>query len=123
MIGLNIGIWDFFGVWSLGFGIWTQGYVTELTKCCTKWEVKTVVPGHGRLGTSEVLRGQRAYLADLVLQVRAGIKAGKTADRLVQEIDLAKHQPWGANPSANAGSIRAIYRRLSRPAGDGGADR
>ena len=88
-----------------------------------KWEVKTVVPGHGRLGTIEVLRGQRAYLADLVTQVRAGIKAGKTVDRLVQEIDLSKHQPWGANPGANAGSIRAIYRRLSRPAGDGGADR
>ena len=88
-----------------------------------KWEVKTVVPGHGRLGTIEVLRGQRAYLADLVNQVRAGVKAGETVDRLVQEIDLTQHQPWGANPGANASSIRAIYRRLSRPAGDGGADR
>lgn len=88
-----------------------------------KWEVKTVVPGHGELGTVEVLRGQRAYLADLVSQVRAGIKAGKTVDQLVREIDLTKHQPWGVNPGASTGSIRAIYRRLSQPAANGGADR
>ena len=88
-----------------------------------KWDVKTVVPGHGRIGTVEVLRGQRAYLADLVNQVRAGIDAGKTVDRLVQEVDLSKHQPWGATPGANAGAIRAIHRRLSRVAAGGGADR
>jgi cyclase len=78
-----------------------------------QWDVKTVVPGHGRLGTTDVLRGQRAYLADLVHQVRDGIKAGKTADRLAQEIDLSRHQPWGASRGANANSIRALYRRLS----------
>lgn len=88
-----------------------------------RWDVKTVVPGHGQLGTVDVLRGQRAYLADIVTQVRAGIEAGKTADRLVQEIDLAKHQPWGAGATANAGSVRAIHRRLARPAGDGRANR
>lgn len=88
-----------------------------------KWDVKTVVPGHGRVGAIEVLQGQRAYLADIVTQVRSGIAAGKPADRLVQEIDLAQHQPWGASPGANAGTIRAIHRHLSRPGGDGGAKR
>ncbi len=77
------------------------------------WEVKTVVPGHGRLGTTDALRGQRAYLADLVAQVRAGIQAGKAADQLAQEVDLSRHQPWGASPGANAGSVRAVYRRLA----------
>jgi cyclase len=84
-----------------------------------QWDVKTVVPGHGRVGGTEVLRGQRDYLAAIVNHVRAGISAGKSADQLVQEIDLSKHQPWGATATANAGSIRAIHRRLSRPAAEG----
>ena len=77
-----------------------------------QWDLKTVVPGHGRLGTTDILRGQRAYLEDMVAQVRAGITAEKTADQLVQSIDLSRHRPWGATPSANASSIRAIHRRL-----------
>lgn len=79
------------------------------------WQVKTVVPGHGRPGTVETLRGQRAYLADIVDQVRTGIRGGKSADELVQSIDVSKHQPWGANPAA--GAVRAVYRKLatSRP--------
>jgi len=76
-----------------------------------QWDVKTVVPGHGRLGTTDILRGQRAYLEDMVAQVRAGITADKTADQLAQSINLSRHQPWGATPSANASSIRAIHRR------------
>jgi cyclase len=77
-----------------------------------QWDVQTVVPGHGRVGTADVLRGQRAYLADMVAQVRDGIKAGKLVDRLAEEIDLSKHQPWGASRGANANSVRAIYRNL-----------
>jgi glyoxylase-like metal-dependent hydrolase (beta-lactamase superfamily II) len=86
-----------------------------------QWDVKIVVPGHGRvastgsgqMGPADVLRGQRAYLADMTAQVRAGIKDGKTADLLAQQIDLSKHQPWGASRGANASSVRAIHRNLS----------
>ena len=78
-----------------------------------QWDAKIVVPGHGRVGTTDILRGQRAYLADMTAQVRAGIAAGKTAEQLAQQIDLSKHQPWGASRGANASSVRAIYRNLS----------
>jgi glyoxylase-like metal-dependent hydrolase (beta-lactamase superfamily II) len=77
-----------------------------------QWDVKIVVPGHGRPGTTETLRGQRAYLADMVGQVRAGIQASKTADQLAAEIDLSRHRPFGAG--SNASAVRAIYRALSR---------
>jgi len=76
-----------------------------------KWDVKTVVPGHGALGTTDTLRGQAAYLADILTQVRAGLKMGKTADQLAQEINLVRHQPWGAN--SGAGAIRAVHRKLA----------
>lgn len=75
-----------------------------------QWDVKIVVPGHGRPGTTETLRGQQAYLADMVDQVRAGIKASKTADQLAAEIDLSRHHPFGARSSAN--SVRSVYRKL-----------
>jgi glyoxylase-like metal-dependent hydrolase (beta-lactamase superfamily II) len=77
------------------------------------WEVKTVVPGHGRLGTTDALRGQRAYLADMVAQVRSGVQAGKGVEELAREVDLSRHRPWGASVGANAGSVRAVYRKLS----------
>ncbi|MBL8210207.1 MAG: MBL fold metallo-hydrolase [Bryobacterales bacterium] len=79
------------------------------------WEVQTVVPGHGQLGTTATLRGQRAYLKDMLEQVRAGMKAGKSADQVAGEVDLTKHQPFGASPSA--GAVRSVYRRLSTAAG------
>src|SRR5438105_10327342 len=71
-----------------------------------------ILPGHGRLGTVETLRGQRAYLHDMLSQVGAGIKAGRTADQLANEIDLSRHQPFGAGRMENASSVRAMYRRL-----------
>ena len=87
-----------------------DNWVRALDKLA-QWDVKIVVPGHGRLGTTETLRQQRAYLADMVDQVRAGIKASKTVDQLAQEIDLSRHGQFGAGSSAN--SVRAVYRKLA----------
>jgi cyclase len=80
-----------------------------------QWDSRVVVPGHGRLGNTETLRGQRAYLADMVEQVRAGIRASKTAEQLATEIDLSRHQPFGTG--SNAGSVRAIHRKLTAASG------
>ena len=87
-----------------------DNWVVALDKMA-QWDVKTVVPGHGRPGTTDTLRAQRDYLKDMVEQVRAGIRASKTADQLVQEIDLSRHRPLGGGSSAN--SVRAVYRKLT----------
>lgn len=76
-----------------------------------QWDVRVVIPGHGRPGTVDTLRGQRAFLADIVDQVDRGIRSGKTADELAAEVDLARHRPWGARPAA--GAVRAVYRKLA----------
>jgi cyclase len=78
-----------------------------------QWDIRTVVVGHGTLGTTETLRAQRGYLADMQSQVRAGIKAGKTPDQLVKETVLSKHGSFGENAESNEVSIRAMYRNLS----------
>jgi cyclase len=76
------------------------------------WDVSIVVPGHGEIGTTASLRQERSYLSDMLGQVRAGIRAGKSKDDLVKEIDLSKHPVYGANTASNARSIKAMYDHL-----------
>lgn len=88
-----------------------ENWVRALDRLAS-WDVKTVIPGHGPLGDVPALRAQREYLADMLNQVRAGKRSGKSADVLVREIDLSKHGSLAANASSNAASIRAVYKRL-----------
>jgi len=73
-----------------------------------------VIPGHGAQGTVAAIRGNRAYLADLIAQVRAGIARGASSEQLEREIDLKKHNPWGQDEARNKVSIRAVYAKLKR---------
>jgi cyclase len=75
-------------------------------------DVAIVIPGHGAQGTLDAVRGNRAYLADLINQVRAGIARGASADQLVKEIKLTNHKPWGQDLTRNEVSIRAVYAKL-----------
>src|SRR6185437_8869407 len=77
------------------------------------WDVSIIVPGHGEIGTTQSLREERSYLADMLAQVRAGIKAGKSKDELVKEIDLSKHPVYGPNTVSNVRSIKAMYNHLT----------
>jgi len=76
------------------------------------WSIKTVVPGHGEPCTTETLKQQRAYLADMLQQVRRGIGNGKSKEELVKEIDLSRHPVYGQNKISTARSIRAMFDKL-----------
>jgi glyoxylase-like metal-dependent hydrolase (beta-lactamase superfamily II) len=78
-----------------------------------KWNVKTVVPGHGSLGTIETLKAQSAFLDDLWKQVSAGKKAGKTVDQLLKDVDLSKHGDFAADQQQNQSAIRQVFRKAS----------
>jgi hypothetical protein len=45
--------------------------------------------------------------------VQQGIRAGKTAEQLADEIDLTRYQPFGAERRRTAGQVRSIYRALA----------
>lgn len=77
------------------------------------WTINTVIPGHGDPGPKLILIQQKDYLSDMLTQVRTGIKAGKTKEELVNEIDLSKHPVRGINKTSNARSIRAMYDKLN----------
>ena len=87
-------------------------WLTVLDTMAT-WDITTVVPGHGELCTKETLKNQRAYLADMLQQVRNGIKAGKSKEELVKEIDLSKHPVYGQNKVSTTRSIRAMFDKLN----------
>ena len=78
------------------------------------WNIKTVVPGHGELATTETLKRQRDYLADMLTQVNRGIKAGKSKEELIKEIDLTRHPVYGQNKVSTTRSIRAMYDKLKK---------
>jgi len=77
-------------------------------------DVGVLIPGHGGKGSSETLRGQRAYLADMINGVRNGIEKGVPAEQLAKDLDLSVHNPWGQDPVRNATSIKAVYAKLNR---------
>jgi hypothetical protein len=89
-----------------------NGWLAALERLA-KWDVKVVVPGHGVPGGVEILRGQHDYLRDMLQFVTAGIKSGKTADQLAQEVNLSRYQPFAADPKRVSGQVRTMYRKLT----------
>lgn len=57
-------------------------------------------PGHGAPATKAEIAARRAFFEDLVSEVSAGIRAGKTAEQLKAELALDKYKDWG-NYAAN----------------------
>ena len=76
-----------------------------------RWKVKTVVPGHGGVGTVDTLRAQSAFLDDLWTQVAAGKKAGKSLEQLLEDVSLSRHGDFAADERQNQAAIRAVVRK------------
>jgi glyoxylase-like metal-dependent hydrolase (beta-lactamase superfamily II) len=76
-----------------------------------RWDVKTVVPGHGELGTIDTLRAQSAFLDDLWTQVAGGKKAGKSLEQLLTDVNLSKHGDFAADQRQNQSAIRSVFRK------------
>jgi glyoxylase-like metal-dependent hydrolase (beta-lactamase superfamily II) len=90
-----------------------DGWVRVLDDLAKK-DPAMVIPGHGIEGTVEALRGQRAFLAEIVSQVRAGMARGATADQLAAEIDLTNFKPWSDDAERNRTNIRRVYANLKK---------
>jgi cyclase len=90
-----------------------DGWVRALDGLAMK-ETTAIVPGHGAVGTVEDLKGDRAFLADLVQQVRAGIQKGQTADQIAEGLSLSHHKGWGDDAARNKGYVKTLYPRLAK---------
>jgi glyoxylase-like metal-dependent hydrolase (beta-lactamase superfamily II) len=86
---------------------------TQVLLDLAKWNPKTVVPGHGNLGTIDTLKAQSAFLDDLWKQVAAGKKAGKTLEQLQKDVKLSAHGDFAADEQQNQSAIRSVFRKAS----------
>src|SRR4051794_6912736 len=76
-----------------------------------------VVPGHGRDGTVDALKGQRAYLAAVFDGVKAGIAKGAGETDVYNAIEWPKYKPWSDDEKRNHVAVSAVYKRLGYPSG------
>ncbi len=57
-------------------------------------DVQIVCPGHGPLGSPDVLRKQRRFFVELREQVKHGIDKGLDVDEIAKTIDMPWHKDW-----------------------------
>ena len=77
--------------------IWA-GPVSNWIKACEQileWDVETVVPGHGPIGTKHEVREFRDYLLFLREEARRRYNAGMTPEEAAHDIDLGRYDAWG----------------------------
>jgi cyclase len=71
-----------------------------------------VIPGHGIQGTVDALNGQRAYLAAMIEQVKAGFARQETPEQIINEIDWKKYKPWSDEEKRNRADIAVLYEKF-----------
>ncbi len=81
-----------------------------------KWDVETVVPGHGDVGKKDAIKTQREFLEAMVGEVEAAIKAGKNMEQAAQSIKLPKYAKWARYDEWLPENIKLIYRELKAAA-------
>jgi glyoxylase-like metal-dependent hydrolase (beta-lactamase superfamily II) len=72
---------------------------TEALAEMAEWKPRTVVPGHGDVGGTEILSAVRDYMLDLEKRVAERRKAGDDADTIAAELGpqiRAAHPDWDA---------------------------
>ncbi len=76
-------------------------------------DVDTIIPGHQPVTTPAMLQEYERFMTDLVSEVQAAVKAGKTADQAVGSINLTtKYQ--GYRTDRMKAAIEAIYGELGK---------
>lgn len=75
-------------------------------------DVDIVCPAKGQPAGKDVLELQRRYLVELRSQVQQAIDGGKTADDLIQSIDLPWYRKWTAQ-APGPEHVRQVYAELT----------
>lgn len=76
-------------------------------------DVDTIIPGHQPVTTPAMLQEYQRFMADLVAEVQAAAKAGKTAEQAASSIDMTKKYQ-GYRTDRTKAAIEAIYAELGK---------
>ena len=72
------------------------------------------VPGHGRVGSHADLTVSREYMEELREKVLAGLKQGKSAEQLVNELQFKDRSHWQQYDAWRGGNVSGMARFLER---------
>ena len=87
----------------------------ETLKALEKWDIETIVPGHGEVARKDAIKMQREFLEDLVNETTAAIKAGKTVQQAMQTVKLPKYSSWTRYEDWLSENVRLVYQELQTP--------
>lgn len=90
----------------------TTRHWIEALKGLEKWEIETVVPGHGEVATKDAIKQQREFLEALVAAVQDAIKAGKTAEEAAGTVKLLSYSKWTRYDEWLPENVKLVYREL-----------
>ena len=75
---------------------------------------KTLVPGHGKLGSHKDLTEFRVYIETLRKRVAAGLKAGKSVDDLVKSVTMAEYKNWDSYKAFRKPNVEGMAAWLQK---------
>ena len=84
----------------------------EALKTLEKWDIETVVPGHGDVAKKDAIKLQREFLEALVSEVDQAIKAGKTAEDAAKTVKLPNYSKWLRYEEWLSGNVKLVYAEL-----------
>jgi glyoxylase-like metal-dependent hydrolase (beta-lactamase superfamily II) len=84
----------------------------EALKLLEKWNIETVVPGHGDLARKDAITQQREFLEALVNETAQAIKAGKDIEQAAQSVKLPLYARWSRYDEWLPENVKLVYREL-----------
>ncbi len=88
-------------------------WITCLEKM-QKFDVKWVCPGHGPMGTKDLLETQKRYFVELREQVKKGIDAKKNLTAITDSIDMPWYKEWtGKEAKEIKDNVEFVYKELT----------
>ncbi|MFH0939100.1 MAG: MBL fold metallo-hydrolase, partial [Planctomycetota bacterium] len=84
----------------------------DTLKKLDKWDIDTVVPGHGEVARKNAITQQREFLEALVCEVEQAIKAGQTVEQAAQSVKLPKYAKWVRYDEWLPENVKLVYWEL-----------
>jgi cyclase len=79
-----------------------------------KLDVKFVCPGHGAVGTKELLGKQKRYFVELRDQVKKGVEAKQSLADITAGIDMPWYREWtGKDAKEIKDNVEHVYKELT----------
>ncbi|MBT3917359.1 MAG: hypothetical protein HOF23_13360 [Rhodospirillaceae bacterium] len=90
-----------------------DGLINQV-KTAESLKFKTLIPGHGGVGTHAHLKSFRIYIETLRSRVAAGLKAGKSAGDLVKSVTMSEYKNWDGYKFFRAANVKGMAAWLRK---------